>query len=216
MMQSHFPTGDLINSLVADLRPLRRRTVALRIAAGTAAGAIVALLGVIALGIRPDLASTMRTGALWSKVAYTSFFAFLSLLAIKQLARPEERANLVWLLPLPFLFFSPLALLEVVNSSSPNWLSLLLGHGWRQCTWLILALSVPVFGGLLWAFKSFAPARPRVAGAVAGLCSSSVAGVAYGLHCPSNTALFVLVWYTLAFAIASIVGALIGDRLLRW
>lgn len=210
-------TDEIIATLVHDLRPLPRGTVSTRLTVGMMAGGVLALFLVISLlGVRPDLASAARSEAMWSKTLYTLVFSVVSVLAVSKLARPDGRSDVLWLLPVPLLMYLPVVGREIATASGHNWLPLLLGHGWQECTWMIIALSVPVFGGLLWAFKKFAPSRPRVAGAVSGLCASSVAGVVYGLHCPANTALFVLVWYTLAFAIAAALGAWVGERLLRW
>jgi len=80
----------------------------------------------------------------------------------------------------------------------------------------VLILSIPIYGGLWWAFRSFAPTQMGATGAVTGLCASAIAAVVYCLHCPSDTAVFALVWYTLAFAIAAILGSIFGRRLLHW
>jgi len=93
---------------------------------------------------------------------------------------------------------------------------MLLGHGWRECTWLVVALSVPVYLGLWWAFKRLAPTELALAGAVAGLSSAAISALVYCIHCPSNGAVFALAWYTLAFGVASGLGALAGTKLLRW
>jgi hypothetical protein len=122
----------------------------------------------------------------------------------------------MWLLPIPLLVYLPAAIVELVRTDPANWAPLLLGYGWQLCTWLILILSIPIYAGLWWAFRSFAPTRMEAAGAVTGLCASAIAGVVYCLHCPTDTAVFALTWYTLAFAIAAIVGRLFGRRLFYW
>lgn len=217
MTSRHFPTDSLIDSLVSDLRPLPRGAVPLRLTAGAFGGAAFALVMLLLLiGVRPDIVAAAGTPAFWAKAAYTIAVAAVALVAAARLARPDARTNHLWLLPLPLFFYLPVALVEIARAKASDPLLLLLGHGWQECTPLILVLSLPVFGGLLWAFKRFAPTRPRLAGAVAGLCSSSVAAVVYGLHCQSSAAPFVVTWYTLAFVIASIAGALLGGRLLRW
>ena len=142
--------------------------------------------------------------------------AAFALAATARLARPDERGELLWLLPLPLALYIPVALSEFAHSKGSAVPLLLFGRGWRECTPLILLLALPVFAGLVWAFRKFAPARPRVAGAVAGLCSTSVAASVYCLHCQSSAALFVITWYTLAFVVAAVAGAWAGGRLLRW
>jgi len=211
------PTDELVYSLVADLRPVPRGAVALRLALGATAGAVISvLLLVFLVGSRPDLGAVLHSARFWSKAGYMLATAGISLLVVSRLARPGPDANFMWLLPIPLLVYLPAAILELVRTDPANWVPLLLGFGWQLCTWLILILSIPIYVGLWWAFRSFAPTRMEAAGAVTGLCASAIAGVVYCLHCPTDTAVFALAWYTLAFAIASILGRLLGRRLLHW
>jgi len=91
-----------------------------------------------------------------------------------------------------------------------------LGHSWSVCPWRVLALSGPIFLGLLWAFRAFAPTQLRLAGALAGVSAGALGAMVYGLHCPESSALFLLTWYSLGIGLAAAVGALLGPRLLRW
>ena len=81
---------------------------------------------------------------------------------------------------------------------------------------LVLALATPIFVGLLWSFRRFAPTRLRAAGAAAGLVAGAWAAAIYGLHCPEASAMFVLTWYSLGIVAAAGAGALLGPRLMRW
>ena len=211
------PTDELVQSLVADLRPVSRAAVGLRLLVGATAGAAISvMLLMLVLGARPDLSVVLTSARFWSKATYMVATAGISLFVAARLARPGSNANILWLLPIPLLVYVPAALLELVSTAPADWASLLLGHGWQLCTWLVLALSIPIYIGLWWAFRSFAPTRMEAAGAVTGLCASAIAGVVYCLHCPTDTAVFAVVWYTLAFAIAAILGRVSGQRFLRW
>ena len=211
------PTDELVRSLVSDLRPVPRAAVAVRLVLGAAAGAAVsAVLLILLIGARPDLAVVMQSIGFWSKAAYMVATAGISLIVVARLARPGSNPNILWLLPIPLLVYLPAALLELVRTEPADWTSLLLGHGWQLCTWLVLLLSIPIYVGLWWAFRSFAPTRMEAAGAVTGICASAISGVVYCLHCPTDTAVFALVWYTLAFAVAAIFGRMLGRRLLHW
>ena len=64
--------------------------------------------------------------------------------------------------------------------------------------------------------RAGAPQTPRVAGALAGLAAAGIAATLYASNCPDNSPLFVASWYPLATLIVAAVGALAGDRLLRW
>ena len=211
------PTNELVESLVSELRPVPRAAVALRLGLGATAGAAISVaLLMLLVGMRPDLGAVVHSVRFWSKASYMIATAGISLLVAARLARPGTNTNILWLLPIPLLIYLPAATFELVQTTPADRMALLLGHGWQLCTWLVLALSIPIYVGLWWAFRSFAPTRMEAAGAVTGLCASAIAGVVYCLHCPTDTAVFALVWYTLAFAIAAIVGRLFGRRLLRW
>jgi hypothetical protein len=84
------------------------------------------------------------------------------------------------------------------------------------CVPLIAGLSVPLFGGLIWALRQMAPTRLRAASAAAGLAASGFAATLYCLYCQQVSPTYILTRYTLAIALFSAAGALIGPRLLRW
>jgi len=210
-------TDDLVNSLVAQLRPAPRQIIPLRLAIAAGSGGVLSVVLLLALiGARPDLMSVVGSLGFVSKAAYMVATAGVSLWAAARLARPGADTRLLWLLPVPLLLYIPAAILELARTDSTQWLPMLMGHGWQLCTWLVLLLSIPVFGALTWAFSKFAPTNVEGAGAVAGLSASAISSVVYCLHCPTDTAVFALVWYTLAFAIAALLGALAGRYLLRW
>jgi len=217
MTGAHHATDDLINSLVGQLRPASRNMISLRLIMGVAAGSAASVfLLLFVIGARPDLGSVLRSAAFWSKTAYMIATAAVSLVAATRLARPGSHKRVLWLLPLPLIVYLPMGFWELARTSQSHWLSMLLDHGWQACTWLVLLLSLPVYVGLAWAFRSFAPTHLETTGAVAGLCASGVAAVVYCLHCPTDTAVFALVWYTLAFAIAAALGSALGRYILRW
>jgi len=191
--------------------------MARRLAAGVVTGAAIsALLLIVVVGARPNLGQVLNSASFWSKVAFTLTTAAVSVFVAARLGRPGARISLLWILPVPFLIYLPVGIWELAHTDASQWMPLLLGHGWKQCTWLVLFLSLPVYGGLWWSFRRFAPTHIEAAGAVAGLSASAVAALVYCIHCPTDTAVFALVWYTLAFALASLAGAIFGRRTLHW
>jgi hypothetical protein len=217
MMALRNGTDQLVDRLVLDIRPVPRGIVALRLAVGVTAGAAISMILLISLlGARPDLAIVLQSVRFWSKAGYMVATAGASLLVAARLARPGSSTNIAWIVPLPVLLFLPAVILEMVNTNPSQWAPLLLGSGWELCTWVVLLLSLPIYAGLWWAFRSFAPTDMKMTGAITGLCASAIAAVIYCIHCPSDTAVFALVWYTLAFGIAAALGGAFGRRLLHW
>jgi hypothetical protein len=210
-------TDHLIDAMVNDLRPVPRSAMARRLAAGLTAGALAsAALLLLGIGARPDLGLVFGSAGFWAKLAFALATAAVSVHAAARLGRPDARIHGLWLLPVPFLLYLPVGISELAATPTSQWLPLLLGQGWRQCTWLVLLLSLPVYSGLWWAFRKFAPTHEQATGAVAGLSSAAVSAGIYCLHCPTDTAVFALVWYTLAFGTAALLGGLAGQKSLRW
>jgi hypothetical protein len=211
-------TDDLIAALAADTRPVApgalggRLTLACLIA--ISAGAAVMLIW---LGMRPDLHIAMREAAFWIKAGYTLALAACGFALTLRMGRPGAK-------PGPALALAPAVcgalailagaelLLAPAGHREGDWL----GSSWRVCPFLILAISAPAYGAVVWALRGMAPTRLRAAGAAAGLLAGGVGATIYGLHCQEMTAAFVATWYSLGVAASAALGAALGPRLLRW
>lgn len=85
-----------------------------------------------------------------------------------------------------------------------------------SCVGIIIMASLPPLAAILTAMRSGTPTQLRQAGAVAGSLAGSVGGLAYTLACLNDGAAFVALWYSIAIAAVTAVGALLGPRVLRW
>ena len=211
-------TEDLVRILASDVRAVPRNAVGQRIAFGILSGAAISLLlvgGVV--GIRPDLDVAILDFPFWVKWAYTASLGVGAVLTTASLARPEStRPRWLWLLGVPVLLLTAIGIAQMAHASPQDWQALWLGRSWRLCPWTILLLSAPIFVGLLWSFRQFAPARPRAAGAAAGLAAGAWSATLYCLHCPEVSAIFVLTWFSLGIGLAAAAGAVLGRPLVRW
>lgn len=215
---SKMDTEQLIRSLAQDVPAVRRHIVGWRLLVGLLGGGVAtgALMATI-LGIRPDLHSAIHGFSFWMKWVYTASLGLAAVAATAHLARPTGRSlRLLWVLAIPVLLLAGIGMGELVRTPERDWLAMWLGGSWKFCPWIVLTLSIPLFAGLLWAFRALAPTRLRAAGATAGLTAGAWAATIYCLHCPEVSALFVLTWYTLGILLAAGLGALLGPRLLRW
>jgi hypothetical protein len=61
-----------------------------------------------------------------------------------------------------------------------------------------------------------APVAPERAGLLVGLAAGSLGALAYNLHCPHNSIIYIGLWYGLAVAAAALAGRLVVPRLIRW
>lgn len=211
-------TDDLILSLAQDTRPVRKGAVSRRIAIGLAIGGTVAtLLTAMGMGFRPDLGAAMQGSAFWIKWGYTLSLSAIALVVTMQLARPDTgRVRGLWLIAVPVTLLACLGFFELARTPPSDWLAMWLGQSWKTCPWRVLSLSAPIFAGLLWSFRKLAPTRLRAAGAAAGLSAGAFAATIYCLHCPEVSAIFVLTWYSLGILLATLLGTVLGPRLLRW
>ena len=211
-------TEDLIQTLARNVHAVPRHVIGQRIALGILAGGSISLLLVSGiLGIRPDLGAAMHDFAFWVRWVYTASLGIGAVLVTASLARPESaRLRWLWLLAIPVLLLTAIGIGELAHARPQEWLTMWLGRNWRTCPWLVLLLSMPIFVGLLWSFRQFAPTRPRMAGAAAGLAAGAWSATLYCLHCPEVSAIFVLTWFSLGIGLAAVVGAVLGRQLLRW
>jgi hypothetical protein len=212
-------TEDLILRLSEDLPRVPPHAPASRVGIGITAGALVALVLVITVsgGIRPDLQVAIHGFGFWMKLTYTLSLGVITAWAVLRLARPITGSlRGLWLLAIPVLVLAAIGSGELARTPSDQWSELWLGRSWLICPWQVLMLAVPIFAGLLWSFRKFAPTRLRAAGAAAGLASGAWGAALYCLHCPDVAAIYVLTWYSLGIGLAAGIGALLGPRLLRW
>jgi hypothetical protein len=211
-------TDELIDTLALSVMPVGRSSIGTRLAKGVAGGAVASLaILFFVLGRRPDLELAVLGFSFWMKLAYTASFAAAALYLTARQARPGEgSSDRPLVLAVPVLSLSLFAAIELGRAPTGEWLSMWLGQSWKICSSIVLLLSLPIFLGLLWSFRKFAPTRLRAAGAAAGLAAGSCAATVYCIHCPEVSAAFVLTWYSLGIGLAALGGALAGPRLLRW
>jgi hypothetical protein len=211
-------TDDFISLLATGVTPVDRHVVAKRFSWAVLIAAVGAtLLVAVILGIRPDLAQVSGTPIFWAKVALPLCLMLGSLLSATRLARPGVRVGAGWtLIGAPVVAVWVAALYVLLVATPDARLAIVLGRTWRVCPFNITMLSVPGFIAVFWALKGLAPTRPALAGAAGGLLAGSTATLAYCLHCPEMGVPFWGAWYLLGMLVPTVVGALLGPRLLRW
>lgn len=210
-------TDKLIAMLASDAGAVAPRVWLPRYALALGAGLIgAALLMVLLLGVRPDIADAVRLPMFWVKLAFPTALAAGALLAAVRLSRPGVaigRAGAMLVAPvLAIWVLAALALLAAPEDRA----MLIWGETWAACLVNIPLLSVPAFVAVFWVMKSLAPVRPALAGAAAGLLAGALSAIIYALHCPELVAPFIGLWYLLGMLIPAALGAMIGPQLLRW
>jgi hypothetical protein len=211
-------TSDLIERLAADLQPLSPRAALSRLAAGLLVGGLITLgLVWLILGPRGDFWEAVLTVAFWRKWTYALAVTAAAIWICLRLARPERSPGvLLFVLAVPLLVLGSAGIIELRATEPSERADLWLGRSALMCPWLIAVFSIPVFAGVLWAFRRFAPTRPRLAGFGAGCLAGAVAAILYAIHCNETAASFVASWYTAGMLAPALIGMLIGPRVLRW
>jgi hypothetical protein len=210
-------TEQLVRALAADhatpiVSPARYFVLA------TAVAILVStVIFMILLGPRDDVMAAIRTPRFQLKIVEMLLLAATSAAVVLRLMRPEAEAARLWsaIMVAPVL----LALAVVMELSlvpSSGWASRLVGTNSLVCLASIPLLSVPLLAAAWLTLRHGAPARPRLAGAVAGLFAGGLAAAIYAAGCTDDSPLFVAVWYSIAIGIPVLVGAVVGPRLLRW
>jgi len=211
-------TDELVTLLATGDVAVKAHAAARRFSIGLGAGLLGATLLMLGLlGLRPDLAQAVMLPMFWVKLGFAGAMVVVSLVASLRLARPGARLNrLPVALASPILAIWLLAAFALGQTPAGQRLAMLLGETWAVCPFLIAMLSVPIFAATMWIMRGLAPTNLPLAGASAGLLSGSLAALVYCLHCPEMSAPFIGTWYLLGMLIPTAIGALLGNRLLRW
>ena len=209
-------TDQLIRTLAAD-NAYRARPVGLVLALALLAAAPVSLALFFAeLGVRPDVMTAMRNPFFDLKFAVTLALAISAIAVSLHLSRPEASLHgFVWLLLIPAGLLVAGISGEMMMPQRLPMMTRLVGSNSKVCLTAIPAMSLPLLAAALFGLRHGAPTRPAVAGAVAGLLSAALAATLYASHCTDDSPLFVVTWYTLATALVTAIGALVGSRVLR-
>jgi len=210
-------TDQLIRTLAAD-NAHRARPVGFALALALLAAAPVSLVMFFsALGVRPDVMTAMHDPFFDFKFAVTLALAISAISASLHLSRPEASLRgWGWLLLIPAGLLIAGIASEMMMPQRLPMMTRLVGSNSKICMTAIPLLSLPLLAAALVGLRHGAPARPAVAGALAGLLSAGLAATLYASHCTDDSPLFVASWYTIAAALVTAIGALAGSRMLRF
>ena len=210
-------TDQLIRTLAAD-NSYRPRPVGFVLALMLLAAAPVSLLMFFAeLGVRPDVMTAMHNPFFDLKFAVTLALGVSAIIVSLHLSRPEASlSGLGWLFVIPVGLLAAGIAGEAMMPQRLPMMTRLVGSNSRVCMTAIPLMSLPLLLAAILGLRHGAPARPAIAGAVAGLMCSGLAATFYASHCTDDSPLFVATWYTLATALVTTIGALAGAKFLKF
>jgi hypothetical protein len=210
-------TDDLIRALSRDTQPVAAsvgRGAAIALALGIATAALVFWA---MLGPRPDIASAAHDPRFLFKFVVTLALGVSAVALMLRLGRPgaEPRALSVAIWSGPALLALAVCY-ELFAVPSSQWMARLVGRNSTVCLLSIPTIAAPLLVAALAALRRGAPTQPALAGAVAGLAAGGLGAALYAAHCIDDSPLFVMAWYVPAIALVAGIGALAGERVLRW
>lgn len=211
-------TDDLVMMLATGVESVDPHSAAKRSALALGfglLGAFVLMLGT--LGLLEDLTTVLLIPKFWVKFAFVVCLAIVGIIVTYRLSIPgTSLGQLPVLLALPIITLWMVALNNLIQVDTSQRLDLVLGSTWTTCAALIAMLSLPVFIAVVLALRGLAPTRLRLAGGSAGVLSGAVGACVYCMHCPEMEAPFVATWYLAGILVPTIVGLVLGPRLMRW
>jgi hypothetical protein len=210
-------TDQLIRTLAAD-NAYRARPVGFVLALLLLAAAPVSLLMFFAeLGVRPDVMTAVHNPFFDLKFAVTLALAAAAITVALHLSRPEASLRgFVW------LFMVPAGLLiagisgEMMMPQRLPMMTRMIGSNSKVCMTAVPMMSLPLLAASLIGLRHGATTRPALEGALAGLLSAGLAATIYASHCTDDSPLFVAAWYTLSAALVTVIGALVGSKVLKF
>jgi hypothetical protein len=209
-------TEALLDALAADtLVPWKlERSIQLALIVGNIIAGMMFFGGI---GFRPDIVFAMGTTRFLVKFAVTLPLALTATAAMLRVARPGAAFGIRgWALALSPTILMSAVLVELTKLPSALWGSTIMGTHAQNCLTLIPLLSIGPLACILLALRKGASTRPGLAGAIAGLAASGIAATFYATNCTDDSPLFVVAWYPLAIGFVTLIGCLVGRRLLRF
>ncbi|HUC18798.1 MAG TPA: NrsF family protein [Acetobacteraceae bacterium] len=209
-------TDNLIELLVADGSSCRSFQARFRSMAACAV-TFVALAFFLEVGLRHDFSQAIRSGWFLYKVFAMLALAVISTGATRCAGNPHGDIGR-WMPAYAGVLISlaGAVALKLLITPQSEWFTQLVGHDAWRCMTLIPLLSIGPLACLLLALRQGAPARPSLAGALAGLGASSIAATFYAANCTDDSPLFVLTWFSVPMILLAATGYLFGRRLLDW
>jgi hypothetical protein len=211
-------TEPLINRLVSELKPVRRRT-ALRDALALLVLAAIELGLFLALGMmRPDMPMAMHEPSFWWKLTSVGLIAVVSgAVAIMSLDPTHSpRRGLRWIVVLITLC---LASGWILDASRDGVSPLIDRLDWRNgvdCLYRMVVLSVPAVIGLGLLMRRGAPTDRGGIALAAGFAAAGWGAFVFVFACRFDDPLYVALWYSLGCGAVTLFARLALPRLTRW
>jgi hypothetical protein len=211
-------TDELINMLGTNLVPVKAGELRNALMIALAIGAAAASCLMLAIFGLPD--ATLGGDDSGPKVlalAFTLGLVFAGASFLIESARPGEPGRKPLIL-ISVLFFALISAggVAFVLAHPAAWSGMIFGPQWAACLICIPLFAVAPFASLIWALRRGAPTNLMRTGAIAGLVAGALGAAVFALHHPGGSVPFIALWYGGSILLCTLVGAILGSRLLRW
>ncbi|MGV1760945.1 NrsF family protein [Rhizobium sp. A22-96] len=208
---------NLIDTLVADLTPVSRHALRMRLASAIIFGVIGAAFALFASFAFRSHSHHVTMAAFWVKFLYSAGLMGATIIALDHVARPDGLiGNMIRVSMAAFAVIALLAIGQLVLSPTSSYPGLIFGFSALFCPFLIVAFGLPAFFANMWFLRRAAPFNPGLAGFVAGACAGAIGAWVYALACVENGIPFIALWYTLGILLSGLLGSVVGKLSLRW
>jgi hypothetical protein len=211
-------TDQLIDCLVGELKPVRRRTawsdaLALFVLAAIELGLVLAL-GMM----RPDMPMAMHLPSFWWKLTSVGLIAVASgAIAITSLdPMRSPRRGLRWITALIGVCLASGWILDASRHDLATLLSRLDWPNGLQCLYKMVVLSLPAVVGLGLLMRRGAPTDTSGTALAGGLAAAGWGAFVFAFACAFDDPLYVALWYSLGCGAVTFFARLALPRLTRW
>ncbi len=208
----------LVDRLVGELKPIRRRTAG-------ADAAIFALLCVVELGLflglgamRPDMPLAMEQPSFWWKLGSLGVIALVGgLVAILSFDPVESpRRGLRWLSATIALSLVTGWVIDASRDGLPALVARLNWHDGLQCVYKMVLLSMPAVVGLGLLMRRGAPTDASGTSLAVGIAAAAWGAFVFVFACPHDDPLYIAVWYAVGCGLVTLLARSVLPRLTRW
>lgn len=210
-------TPDLIESLAANMKPVRRlRPPVMRAACWLLLAALVVTLIAVSQGIRPDLAQRLHDPAFVAGIIGAALTGVLAAVAAFLVSLPD-RSRLWLLLPAPAV---AIWLSNIGYQCLTHWISMGpdgvgLGETIRCLATLVLT-SLPLSLAMLLMLRYAAPLRPTAVTFMGSLSVAAITATALSLFHSADATVMVIMFNIGTAAMFVGLGSLFGRRMFEW
>jgi hypothetical protein len=211
-------TDDLINMLSTNVEPVKGADPRNLLAIALAIGAVAALCLMLAMfGVPANALGEQNFSIKVLALAFTLGVVAAGTRFLIKSARPGEPGRkALALLGLLFFAFLLAGIVALALAHPAAWGGMIFGPQWAACLICIPLFAIAPFVSLIWALRREAPTHLARTGAVVGMVAGALGAAIFALHHPGGSIPFLVLWYGGPIVLCSLVGVILGPRLLRW